>query len=77
MSVEKRLLSIFSRVFRDDVTDTSVAVADISEWDSMSHIRLIMEIERDFRITITPEEIPTLYTDFATVQQFIASRVPE
>ena len=77
MSVEKQLLSIFSRVFRDDVTDTSVAVADISEWDSMSHIRLIMEIERDFRITISPEEIPALYTDFATVQQFITSRVPE
>ena len=77
MSVDKQLLAIFSRVFREDVTDTSVAVTDVKEWDSLSHIRLVMELEREFRVTIGPDEIPKLYSDFATVREFIESRAQE
>jgi acyl carrier protein len=45
----------------DDLTITrDTTAADIEEWDSLSHIRLIVAIEREFRIKFTNAEIESL-----------------
>jgi acyl carrier protein len=42
-----------------DVTPTTTA-ADIEEWDSLSHIRLIVAVERKFKIKFKSAEIEAL-----------------
>ena len=50
------------------------ACGDITEWDSMMHLRLVMETEARYGVSIPLEEIPALRTlvDFAR-----AAGIPE
>ena len=57
------ILSRIQDIFRDVLdneeivlTDSTVA-DDIEEWDSLSHIQLIVAIEKDFQIKFTSKEI--------------------
>ncbi len=43
----------------DDVSETTSA-ADIDEWDSLSHIRFVITLERLFKIKFLNEEIADL-----------------
>ncbi len=42
-------------VLRDDLT-----AADVENWDSLTHINLIVGIERQFKVRFTTAEIATL-----------------
>ena len=60
--IRTELTGIFRKVFddpqltlRDDIT-----AADVEGWDSLSHITLIVVIERSFRIKLTLAEIQQL-----------------
>lgn len=57
------ILSRIQDIFRDvldneeiELTDATVA-DDVEEWDSLSHIQLIVAIEKDFQIKFTSKEI--------------------
>ena len=54
-----KLQSIFCDVFdNEDLVITVVTVAeDIEEWDSLSHIQLTKDIEKQFGIKLTAREI--------------------
>ena len=69
-----QLRGVFRRVFRREFSGANAAVADVPGWDSLTHIKLVMELEREFGITIAPDEIPPLYRDFDTVRQFVARK---
>lgn len=54
--------SIMADVFDDDeliVTEQTTA-ADVEEWDSLSHIRLIVAIEREFGVKFANSEIESM-----------------
>jgi acyl carrier protein len=58
ISLEKNLKKIFSEVFQlneNKIISTS-GYKNIKKWDSLSHVKLIMVIERKFKISIDPEE---------------------
>jgi|TARA_B110000259_G_C13784491_1_gene310019 acyl carrier protein len=57
-----KLLPIFQNVFDDDeLIITSLTTAkDISGWDSLAHIRLIVAIEKSFRLRFSANEISEL-----------------
>ncbi len=61
-SIKQEITEIFEEVMDlEDVTLKDDTTAnDIEEWDSLSHIRLIIAIERSFGIKFTNAEIESL-----------------
>ncbi len=58
-SVQKRLTTIFQDIFDDpslEVKDEMTA-ADVEAWDSLSHINLIVAVEKEFKIKLTTAEV--------------------
>jgi acyl carrier protein len=54
-----RLAQIFEDVFSEDATKITpeLSAADVEGWDSLAHIRLILTIEKAFKIKFSTLEI--------------------
>ncbi len=62
MDVKQTLNSVFRRVFDNDgitIFDEMTA-NDVQEWDSLAHINLIMEIEAEYNVKFTVDDIVDL-----------------
>ena len=69
MDVKETLEKIFRDVFEDEdikLTESTTA-DDIEDWDSLTHIQLIEEIEQVFKVKFTLQEI----TGLKNVGEFI------
>ena len=54
----EKLNEVFSDVFDDDITVTAETTsADIDEWDSLTHITLISEVEDTFGMKFSMKEV--------------------
>jgi acyl carrier protein len=60
--VKARLNRVFQDVFDDESIqiDDVMTADDIDEWDSLSHITLILGVEREFRVKFTAAEVGSL-----------------
>jgi acyl carrier protein len=58
-SIYERLSRVFQRVFDEPglILNEAMTAADVEQWDSLSHIDLIMMIEKEFRLRFTTGEI--------------------
>ena len=60
---EPQIYARLTEIFRDVFDDDSIKIApelsakDIDEWDSLTHIRLILTIERAFKIKFATSEV--------------------
>lgn len=70
MNIKDTLEEIFRDVFEDDTIELteSTTAEDIEDWDSLTHIQLIVEIEKKFNVKFTTQEISSL----KNVGEFIA-----
>lgn len=72
-SIKEELVDIFEDVMdADDVELTDETTAnDVEEWDSLSHVRLIIAIERQYGIKFSNAEIEGLkkFGDIVTLIQ--------
>ncbi len=59
-----RIRDVMADVFDVDVDETVITpettANDIEQWDSLSHIRLIVAVERKFKVKFTNSEIESL-----------------
>ena len=57
-----QLTDIFRDVFDDDdiVLTDDMTASDVDEWDSLSHIRLVVAVEQEFGISFSSAEITVL-----------------
>ena len=57
-----RLSEIFESVFDDDSIQLSPALTakDVDGWDSLTHIRLMLTVERSFKVKFSTSEIGKL-----------------
>jgi acyl carrier protein len=57
--VLRRVTTILREVFDDEdlVPTSTMSAKDVAEWDSLSHIRLMVAIEKAFRIHFTTSEV--------------------
>jgi acyl carrier protein len=63
-AIYQELTPIFQNVFDDDeiVPHPAMSAADVDEWDSLSHIRLVVAIEQAFGVKFTTAELVSLET---------------
>lgn len=68
--VYARLTGIFHDVFDDAELEVrpELTAADVAEWDSLSHVRLILSVEREFQTRFPVTEIANL----RNVGEFVA-----
>jgi acyl carrier protein len=54
-----QLAIIFQEVFDDEhlVPTSAMTAKDVAEWDSLNHIRLMVAIEKAFRVHFTTAEV--------------------
>ena len=60
--IYSRLAEIFEDVFDDDTIKITpeLSAKDVDGWDSLTHIRLLLTIERAFKIKFSTSEIGKL-----------------
>ena len=61
-SIFEQLTEVFRDVFDDDelVIDASTTAQDVEGWNSLAHIRLVVSIEKAFRLRFSAAEIGDL-----------------
>ncbi len=62
--IQDRVTKTFHKVFGDNslVITPDTTAADVEGWDSLTHVRLLLTLEREFRIRITALESEKLRT---------------
>ena len=60
--IRDRLQTVFRETFDDDAIELSDAMTaeDLEDWDSVSHISLVLAVERAFGVTLNAAEIGSL-----------------
>ena len=60
--IEKKLEKILSKLFKIKIAEAKNSkMSNTNQWDSFSHINLIIELEKNFKIKkISPSEIAKL-----------------
>ena len=74
--IKKQVNEIFKDVLDNDkiVIQDSTTADDIEEWDSLSHIQLIVGIEKHFKIRFTTAEV-TSYKNVGEMIDGIAKKL--
>lgn len=62
MDIKTRLQNIFRDVFDDEKIELfdEMSAKDIEEWDSLTHIQLIVAVENEFKLRFKTAEISEL-----------------
>ena len=70
-TIYDRLTPLFREVFDDDtvVVTPQLTANDVENWDSLSHVRLMVAVEEDFKIHFSSSEIAS----FKTVGDLVTS----
>ena len=71
--MEKRILDILRRVFKDDSLDETCSQKTCKAWDSMNQLNLVIELEMEFDITLEPEEIGEM-TSYGDVVRLVLGK---
>jgi acyl carrier protein len=60
--INSRLTTIFRDVFDDPglTPNREMTADDVAEWDSLSHVRLMLTIEKVFRVKFTASQVGSL-----------------
>jgi acyl carrier protein len=55
---ENRIKKVMSKVFKVDINsvDENASPDTIESWDSLKHMELILALEEEFNVELTPEE---------------------
>ena len=68
--------SIMAKVFKTNIVKITedLKQQDVSFWDSLRHLNLVVELEEKFSITFEPEEITDMVT-FPKVMHYIDKKL--
>ena len=76
MDVKNKIKEIMAKIL--EVSESEIqedtAIGDIASWDSLSHLRIIAEIEQVFQIRFTPDVLMDL-EDFSDIVDAVSQRM--
>jgi acyl carrier protein len=60
--IQRKLTQIIRDVFDDDtlVATPELTARDVDGWDSVNHVRLILSVERQFKLKFAASEVTSL-----------------
>ena len=68
--MEERLQRVFRESFDVEKIDDTTSIHNVDGWDSMAHVGLMMALEREFGVSISPADAIEL-TDVAKIKAFL------
>ncbi len=70
--IARRLLGIFSTIF-DILPENPMDITkdSVKGWNSLNHIRLLLEINRQFELSIPQNQYTALYSDFCSIARYL------
>lgn len=76
MHTEQQIIGIIARTFSVDAStlNSESRQEDLKAWDSLGQLRLIMQLESEFGVSFTIDEIPTL-TSVSKITVSIQSKI--
>jgi acyl carrier protein len=75
-NVHDRLTGVFRDVFDQDslVLSSEMTANEVENWDSLTHINLIVAVEKEFRIRFTTSEVSGL-KNVGALEALVESKV--
>ena len=71
--MENRLAKLFRQSFGVEKLEDSMSIDTVAGWDSMGHVGLMMSLQQEFDVSISPAEAIEL-TDLARIKSFLRDR---
>lgn len=68
---EHKFWRIFCQVMRVEAGPGNVSRESLEEWDSLRHVELVFELEENFDVSVSPDEIVSLYSDSDTIIEYL------
>lgn len=75
-SLTQKLTEVFHEIFEDESIELrdDLVAADVEDWDSLNHIKLVVAIERAFGVKFKNREIAS-WENVGDMKRAIASRL--
>jgi acyl carrier protein len=71
--IKSRIEKIFKESFEVDRLEDSMSIENVKGWDSMAHVGLILALQKEFGVSITPAEAIEL-TSIRNIIRYLSDR---
>lgn len=60
--MEKKVIEIIARILEVEIDEVEMdtAIGDLAEWDSLHHLQIIAELEKEFSVKFKQEDLAEL-----------------
>lgn len=75
-AVNERCAQVMAQVMKIDPSDVGddASPETLDQWDSLSHVQLVLALEKEFDIKISPEEGIEHFVDFKSICEYISEK---
>ncbi len=71
--MHNKLDKIFRQAFGVDKIDDSMSIYNVDGWDSMAHVGLVLALQREFKLSISPADAINL-TSVKDIIRYLANQ---
>ena len=73
--MEKKIRNIMAKVFEIEISkiSTKTAPSNIDNWDSLRHLMLIVELEKEFKVNFTDDDLVRL-ADYKSICKILTKK---
>ena len=74
--MEKKIKKVMAKVFEIEISKISLKTTPrtIANWDSLRHLMLIVDLEKEFQLNFTDDELVRL-SDFKSICQIVTKKI--